>query len=119
MTNDQALHHSIGLLSMTNQAELLSMLATRGVVDARRRQGPPTIGERALPSPSAGGHGGTPFTGGHRGTPSALAALLATREDIDATLDDQRPPYKPPDLPQLLRVWSQGTKEPQRGYALA
>ena len=27
-----------------------------------------------------------------------MTALLATAEDIDATLDDQRPPYKPPDL---------------------
>ena len=28
-----------------------------------------------------------------------MAALLATREDIDATLDGQRPPYKPPGSP--------------------
>ena len=34
------------------------------------------------------------------GIPWAMAAMLATREDIEATLNDQRPPYKPPDLPQ-------------------
>lgn len=29
-----------------------------------------------------------------------MPAMLATREDIDATLHDQRPPCKPLDLPQ-------------------
>ena len=33
------------------------------------------------------------------GIPWAMAAMLATREDIEATLSYQRPPYKPPDLP--------------------
>ena len=30
----------------------------------------------------------------------AFATRLATREDIDNTLGDQRPLYKPPNLPQ-------------------
>ena len=34
------------------------------------------------------------------GIPCAFAAMLATRGDIDAALDDERPPHKPPDLPQ-------------------
>ena len=34
------------------------------------------------------------------GIPWAISAMLATREDIEATLSNQRPPYKPPDLPQ-------------------
>ena len=83
---------------MTNQAELLSVLATRGVVDARPLGVLPTIGERRLPSLSVGDRGGTPSAGEHGGTRSGLAALLATRKDIDATLHDQRPPYEPPDL---------------------
>ena len=34
------------------------------------------------------------------GIPRAMTAMLATREDIEATLSGQRLPYKPPDLPQ-------------------
>ena len=30
----------------------------------------------------------------------AMAAMLATREDIEATLSNQPPPYNPPDLPK-------------------
>lgn len=34
-----------------------------------------------------------------RGTLWAIAAMIATCEDIDATMSDQRPPCKPPDSP--------------------
>ena len=95
VTSDQVLNDSIGLQSVTNQAEMLSVFDTCGVVDRRRRQVSPTVGERGPPSLSVGDGGRTPSTGGHGGTPSASAALLATQEDIDGTLDDQRPPYKP------------------------
>ena len=37
-------------------------------------------------------------SGGTGSIPCALAALLATRGDIDATQDDQRPPNQPPEL---------------------
>ena len=96
-TSDQALHHSIGLLSMTNLAELLLMLATRGVIAARRRV-TDCWGARATVTFCWGRRGNTVCRRA-RGTPSALAALFATREDINATLDDQRPPDKLPDLP--------------------
>ena len=43
---------------------------------------------------------GEELSGKSGGIPWAMAAMLATREDIQATLNDQRPPYKPPDLPQ-------------------
>ena len=39
-----------------------------------------------------------------------MTALLATREDIDATLDDQRPPYKPSDL---LHCYASDLKVPR------
>ena len=46
------------------------------------------------------GRGQPPLcAGGGGGTAWAFAAMLATREDIDATLDDQRPAQRPPDLP--------------------
>ena len=63
------------------KSALVSLLNTRGAVDASRRKEPPLRG---------GGVGGEPW---------AFAAMLATREDIDATLNDQRPPHRPPDLP--------------------
>ena len=54
-----------------------------------------------------GGHEGLPPSiGGNVGMekcgriPCAFAAMLATRGDIDAALDDQQPPHNPPDLPQ-------------------
>ena len=46
--------------------------------------------------------------------------MLATREDIDVTWDNQRPAYKLPGLPHHyasdLKV--PGAKEPREGYAI-
>ena len=86
----QAVDHSIGLLSMMRKSALVSMLYTGGAVDASRRKESPPVGGRGQPPLCAGGDGGTPW---------AFAAMLATREDIDVSLDDQRPPHSPPDLP--------------------
>ena len=36
--------------------------------------------------------------GGRGGILWAMAAMPATRDDIDANMDNQRAPYKPPDL---------------------
>ena len=36
---------------------------------------------------------------GRGGIPCDFAAILATHEEIDSALGDQRPPHKPPDLP--------------------
>ena len=44
------------------------------------------------------------------GIPWAMAAMIATSEGIEATLSDQRPPYKPPDLPQC---YARGLKVPR------
>ena len=97
--SDQRLHHSLGLLSRMTKTELLSMVTTRGAVDAGRRIKPPSFGGRGQPSFSVGDRDEAPPVGGNRGIPCAMAAMLATREDIQVTLGDQRPPYKPPDLP--------------------
>ena len=85
--SDQRLEHSAGLLSMMGKSAILSMLATRGAVNGGRRGEPPPVGGRESPVED------------REEIPWAMAAMLATREDLDATLDDQRPPYKPPDLP--------------------
>ena len=42
---------------------------------------------------------GRRLLGGPGGNPCALAAFLATREDIDTTAGDQRSSFKPSDLP--------------------
>ena len=55
-----------------------------------REQVAPTVEDRGKKL-SAGKSGGIPW---------AMAAMLATRKDIEATLSGQRPPYKPPDLPK-------------------
>ena len=66
------------------------MLNTCGAIDAdHREQLPPAVEDRGEEL-SVGKSGGIPW---------AVAVMLATREDIEATLNDQRPPYKPPDLP--------------------
>ena len=43
---------------------------------------------------------------GHRpmGVQCAVGAMLATPEDLDVALGDQRPPYKPPDLPLCYAI---------------
>ena len=50
---------------------------------------------RHLPSTARGRH----LEVGAGGCRVLFAAMLATREEIDAALDDQRPPDNPPDLP--------------------
>ena len=92
-----------------DSAALISTLNTREIVDGgRREEPPPAVRDREVdrfqatpeePLPSIDREG-TASAGRGGGTPCACAAMLATREDIDAALDDQRPPYKPPDLPQ-------------------
>ena len=99
MKGDQGLHHSAGLLWMMDKMALISMLSTREVVDVGRRKKPPSVGGRGQPPISAWSREGTHPAGGSGGIPCAFAAVLANREDIDPTLGDQRPPYKPPDLP--------------------
>ena len=108
--SDQGLHHSVGLLSMMNKNALLSMVTTNGAVDAGRRNKPPSFKGRGQPSFSGGDRDEAPPVGGNRGTPCAMAAMLATREDIEATLGDQRPPHKPPDLPHC---YASGLKVPR------
>ena len=75
------------------------MLFTREVVDVGRHKDLPSVGGRGQPSICAWNREGTPPAGGSGGIPLAFAAVLANRENIDPTLGDQRPPYKPPDLP--------------------
>ena len=79
---------------------LLSMVTTNGAVYAGSRNKPSRFGGREQPSFSVGNRDEAPPVRGKRGIPCAMAAMLATREDIEVTLGDQRPPYKPPDLPQ-------------------
>ncbi|CAB1121535.1 unnamed protein product [Ectocarpus sp. CCAP 1310/34] len=94
--------HSTGLVSMLDRNTLVSMLEARSAVDKERRE---------LGGAEAGEPGGTgageqagalaavdPGAAG-AGFPLAFATLLANREDIDATLRDQRPPEQRPDLP--------------------
>ena len=78
---------------MTDKTALLSMFDTREAVDASRRKKSTSVEGRGQLSYSVG-------TGGPGGMPCTFATRLVTREDIDNTLKDQLPPYKPPDLPQ-------------------
>ena len=106
---------------MMGKQALLSMLTTRGAVNAGRRREPPLVGGRAQPPPSGLHREGTPYAGGSGGIPCGFAAMLATREDIDDTMNDQRPPYKPPDLPHCyasdLRVPKSHTEAMRSEYA--
>ncbi|CAB1120041.1 unnamed protein product [Ectocarpus sp. CCAP 1310/34] len=90
-----------GLISMLDKNTLVSMLEARSAVDEERRElrgaesgepgragGGEQAGALAAVDPGAGG----------AGFPLAFATLLANREDIDATLRDQRPPEQGPDL---------------------
>ena len=97
--SDQGLHHNVGLRSRMSKNAPLSMVTTNGAVDAGRRNKPPSFGGHGQPSFLVGDRDEAPPVGGNRGIPCAMAAMLPTREDIDATLGDQRPPYTPPDLP--------------------
>ena len=78
---------------MMDKTAVLSMLDTREAIDASRRKESTSVGGRGQLSSSVG-------TGEPGGMPFVFATRLATREDIDNTLRDQRPPYKSPDSPQ-------------------
>ena len=67
---------------------LLSMVTTNGAVDAGRRNKPPSFGGRGQPSFSVGDRDEASPVGGNRGIPCAMAAMLATWEDVEATLGD-------------------------------
>ncbi|CAB1116099.1 unnamed protein product [Ectocarpus sp. CCAP 1310/34] len=91
-----------GHISMLDKNTLVSMLEARSGVDEERRD----LGGAEAGEPGGAGAGEQagalaavdPGTGG-AGFPLALATLLASREDIEATLRDQRPPEQRPDLP--------------------
>ncbi|CAB1109908.1 unnamed protein product [Ectocarpus sp. CCAP 1310/34] len=94
--------HSTGLISMLDRNTLVSMLEARSAVDKERRE----LGGAEAGEPGGAGAGEQagalaavdPGAAG-AGFPLAFATLLANREDIDATLRDQRPPEQRPDLP--------------------
>ena len=89
VTNGEGFNHNAELLSIAGKKESLSMLNTCGAMDAgRREQLTPAVEDRGEEL-SAGESGGISW---------AMAALLAVREDNEATLSDQRPPCKPRDL---------------------
>ena len=73
---------------MLDKTILQGMVATNGAVDTVRYKKPGTFGSRGQPTSSVGGHDGTRYNGGGRGIPCASMAMLATRGDIDVTLDD-------------------------------
>ena len=128
VTNGEAFSHNAGLLSIAGKQDSLSTLDTRGAMDSgRREQLTPAVEDRSGRSFSGGREQLTPAvedrggsscgechdhvaptvedrgeeisTDKSRGIPWAMVAMLATRKDIEATLSDQRPPYKPPDGP--------------------
>ena len=84
-----------------SKTALLSMVTTRGAVDAGRHSKPPGFGGRGQPSLSVGDREEAPPVGGRRGVSCSMAATLATREDTEVTLGGQRPPYNPPGLPHV------------------
>ena len=89
---------------MMERTVLVRMLKERWAIYAsRRKELPPVVGH-GQPYITVGGRKWTPLPEGGGGSPCAFAALLATREDIAANLDNQRPLFKPLDLPKLLRV---------------
>ena len=127
--NGVAFSHNAGLLSIAGKKESLSMLNTCGATDAGRREqltpavedrgGSSYCGGREQRTPAVEDCGWSSYGEGREqvasavedraeelsaeksgGIPWAMAAMLATREGIEATLSGQRPPYKPPDLPQ-------------------
>ena len=52
MASDQGVQHSVGLLSMMGNAELMSMFTTRKAVNASRRKEATSVagGDHSLPS---------------------------------------------------------------------
>ena len=86
---------------MMDKTALLFMLDTRKAVDASRGKQPTSVGGRGQLSSSVGNpEERSPNRGGGGRVPCAFATWLATQEDIENTLGDQRPPCKPPSLPQ-------------------
>ena len=92
----QASTHRAGLLSMIGKKTMLSVLNTREVVDGlpheelrRRLSGAARSRHLLLPR-------GDGIWRWAWGILCAIVAMLATHEEIDAALDDQRPPNKPP-----------------------
>ena len=70
--SDQGLHHSIGLLSMMSKAAMVSMVTTRGAVDAGRCNKPPMLEGRGEPLLSVGDREGAPPVGAGAGGFHAL-----------------------------------------------
>ena len=127
--NGKAFSHHAGLLSIAGKKESPSTLNTCGAIDGGRREplapavedrgGSSYSGGREQLAPAVENRGGSSCCEGREqvaravedseeelsagksgGIPWAMAAMLATHEGIEATLNDQRPLYKPPDLPQ-------------------
>ena len=127
VTNGEGFNHNAELLSIAGKKESLSMLNTCGAMDAgRREQLTPAVEDRGGSSygegreqltPAVQDGGGSSYGEGREqdapavedrgeelsagesgGISWAMAALLAVREDNEATLSDQRPPCKPRDL---------------------
>ena len=125
----EAFSLNAGLLTIAGKKEPLPMLNTCGAIDAGRRgqlapgvedrggssysggreqlapavedRGGSSCGEgREQVAPAGEDRGEQLSAGKSGGIPWAMAAMLATHEGIEATLNDQRPLYKPPDLPQ-------------------
>ena len=76
-----------------------SMFDPREAVSAGCRKEPTGVGGRGQPSGTVGNPRGDTASRGSQRVPWAFAMWLATRRDIDTTLGDQRPPYKPPNFP--------------------
>ena len=85
---------------MLDKTTLQGMVATNGAVDTVRYKKSGTFGSHGQPTFSVGGHDRTSHPGKGRGIPCALVAMLATRENIDATMGDQRLSHDPVDLLQ-------------------
>ena len=100
----QSSAHRVGLMSMMDATVLVSMLNKLEIVDACGREMlPPGVRDcEEMPPPidrkeSQNG-------GGRGGIPCAMAGLLATRNDINVALDDQRPPHDPRICRIVMRV---------------
>lgn len=97
---DQALSHTVGLVSMLDKTPLLAIVIKNSAVDSGRRKKPSFVGSHGQPLIPTGGHEGTPSPGGCGEIPCVLASRTATQDGIGTTLDDQRLPYKRPEFPR-------------------
>lgn len=95
--------HSVGLLSNMDKTALRSTFAMRGDIDAARR----TSGRHLLRGARSVAERG--------GVPCAFEALLASREDVDDTLHDQRPIQQAHGAAALVCERPQGARELQGG----